>query len=209
VADPTVPDGEAKIFLDGAMLPELADLAVPDLGAWVGARHTRDLLHVETLDRYAADVEAEDYPRWRDGHADHWTADQLAWADHVRDDVADGRAWRRLHLLRTPLTEALQYELDRPYRLCAGAGEQIRILDLVEHPEVEGMLRLGDFWAVDGIHVARSHYDADGRMLGVTAAAAETAAAYVVLAESAWQMGTDLHEWWAAHPQYRRGARAA
>jgi hypothetical protein len=201
VDDPTLPAHEAKVRLPRTMFPELFDLEV-DLGGFV-KQATADLLHVETLDRYDVSSDGGDYERFLRGEPGPTSPDIAPFHEWIRRDVAGGVAWRRVHILRTPLTPYLAYELGWLYPGNADAGEDIRILDVAEHSAAGQLLPLGDFWAVDRTHVARSRYDAAGRFLGASAASADSASAFVALGELAWALGTAFTQWWGAQSHRR------
>lgn len=52
-------------------------------------------------------------------------------------------------------------------------------------------------------------YDDHGHHHGEVAVEDTSATGYVAAAGLAWQLGVPFADWWAAHPQYRRGAQAA
>jgi hypothetical protein len=52
-------------------------------------------------------------------------------------------------------------------RRCSRTG--LRILDIAEVPAASILPRTGDFWVVEGEHVALVRYDTDGRHLGEVA----------------------------------------
>ncbi len=83
------------------------------------------------------------------------------------------------------------------------------ILDLAEYPAAKALLSAGDFWVVEGRHVALVRYDQDNHHIGEVAVEDSGAHGYVAAAELSWQLATPFTQWWAAHPQYRRDARAA
>lgn len=198
VDDPTLPAHEGKVRVPRTMLPELFDLEVPDLGAYLAELPTRDLLHIETLDRYDVSSDGGDYERFLNGQPGPTSADIEPFHDWIRRDIARGITWRRVHILRTPINPYLTYELGWLYPGNIDAGEDIRILDVTRQPAAAHLLSLGDFWAVDRTHVARSRYDDDGRFLGSVAASADAAAAFVAMGELAWSMAVPFTPWWNA-----------
>lgn len=199
VDDPTIPEHEATVRLPSTMFPELFHLDIPDLGAYITERHTRDLLHVETLDRYDVASDDGDYEKFLRGEPGPTSADIAPFHDRVRYDTDAGRRWRNVHVLRTPLTPYLAYELGWLYPGNAVAGVDTRILDITEHPAGEAFLSTGDFWAIDGVQVARSRYDRDGRYLGAVAVGSDVAASFVALGEVAWRLATPFTSWWGLH----------
>lgn len=89
--------------------------------------------------------------------------DDDPWLTRVRHFRATGRWVGRVHVLRRPLSGYLRYEF-AVYGHTVLAGEDVRILDLGDHPEVD--LAVEDFWLFDDARVVRMDYDADGRQLG-------------------------------------------
>lgn len=85
-----------------------------------------------------------------------------AWLAAVRRVVAEGRQLGRVHVLRRPLSAYLDYEL-ATYPENAAAGEDIRIADLDQHPELAALDR--DFWLLDDAQVLLMDYDPEGRFL--------------------------------------------
>ncbi|MGH8895458.1 MAG: DUF6879 family protein [Egibacteraceae bacterium] len=73
-------------------------------------------------------------------------------------------ATRRVHVVDSPLTDYLRYEL-AAYRYGAAAGEDIRITDRDAHPDLDGLRE--DFWLFDDQTLALMRYDDEGRFLGV------------------------------------------
>jgi hypothetical protein len=87
-----------------------------------------------------------------------------AWMAAVREAVAAGKQLGRVHVLRQPLTPYLAYEL-QTYPENVDAGEDVRIADLDEHPE---LARLDvDFWLLDDQFALLMDYDPQGRFLGL------------------------------------------
>jgi hypothetical protein len=69
-----------------------------------------------------------------------------AWLAAVRQAVASGKRLGRVHVLNRPLSPYLEYEL-ATYPENVAAGEDVRIADRDEHPELAS---LGpDFWLLD------------------------------------------------------------
>jgi hypothetical protein len=74
-----------------------------------------------------------------------------------------GKSVARVHVLRSPLTDYLRYEL-AAYPGNITAGEQIGIIDLAQQ-EVTG-LPDHDFWLFDDARVYRMHYTGTGAFIG-------------------------------------------
>ncbi|MCD0448409.1 hypothetical protein LO762_04240 [Actinocorallia sp. API 0066] len=85
------------------------------------------------------------------------------WAKKVSSYVASGRSIGRVHIVRQPLSEYLQFEFDY-YRGHARAGEDIRILDLTGKDDPG--LPDHDFYLFDDEAVVRMLYRPDGTQIG-------------------------------------------
>jgi hypothetical protein len=66
-------------------------------------------------------------------------------------------------MLHRPLTDYLRYEF-AVYRYTVAAGEDIRILDVTDRPDLG--LPHQDFWLFDDTSVVRMDYDDHGRQVG-------------------------------------------
>jgi hypothetical protein len=91
-----------------------------------------------------------------------------AWMAAVRQAIASGKHLGRVHVLSRPLSPYLEYEL-ATYPENALAGEDVRIADAGEHPELAD---LGpDFWLLDDEMPAPAvllmAYDDAGRFLSL------------------------------------------
>ncbi|MGH3828988.1 MAG: DUF6879 family protein [Pseudonocardiaceae bacterium] len=107
------------------------------------------------------------------------------------------------------MSDYLRYAVEWVYTYSSDAGQDVRILDLDEQPAAGVLQRTGDFWVVEHQHVALVRYDDHGHHQGEVAVEDTSATGYVAAAGLAWQLGVPFADWWAAHPQYRRGAQAA
>jgi hypothetical protein len=203
VDDPTLPAHEAKVRLPRTMFPELFDLEVPDLGTYLAERPTRDLLHIETLDQYAESDGGSDFQRFLRGQSGPTSPDIEPFHDWIRRDVARGIAWRWVHILRTPLTPYLAYELGWLYPGNVAAGADIRILDVTGQPAADHLLAVGDLWVVDSTHVIRNRYDDAGNFQQAVTASADGATALVAVAELAWNLAVPFTAWWDAQTHRR------
>ena len=74
-----------------------------------------------------------------------------------------GKRVSRVHVLRSPLSDYLRYEL-AAYPGNINAGESIGIIDL-SRQEVNG-LPDHDFWLFDDVSVYRMHYTDAGQFIG-------------------------------------------
>ncbi|WP_234347345.1 DUF6879 family protein [Streptomyces specialis] len=87
------------------------------------------------------------------------------WSDNpwVRSMTDLGKSVARVHVLRSPLTDYLRFEL-AAYPGNIAAGEKIGIIDLAQR-DVRG-LPDHDFWIFDDSAVYRMHYADSGAFIG-------------------------------------------
>jgi hypothetical protein len=183
-------------------------LTLPQLGDYIAERHARDLFRLEALPHYNAASDADDYRRYLRGETHPDAATKQAWLDKLRTDTAAGRRWRRVHAVWHPLSDYLRYECEWGYTYNVAHGEDVRILDLDQAGLPRALpAQVGDFFVIDGEHAVRSYYDDHGRFSH--AHVLEEPGPYLALAELLWHTAEPFTAWWAAHPQYHRGPRAA
>jgi hypothetical protein len=204
-----LPAHEGAVAIPPTLLPELADLAIDDLRSYLFDRHSRDLLRVQTLDRYDVGSDGDDFRRYLDGEADPDLARKQRWLDELRSITGSGRAWRNVHLVRTPLSDYLRYAFEWGYAYNVAAGQDVRVLDLTESAHLAALAAAKDFYVIDGRHAVRMVYAPGGRYEGAVAISIDGVAGYAALAELAYQLATPFTPWWEAHPEYHRTARVA
>lgn len=116
---------------------------------------------LETLPAYSVDEEAADLARFLAGEA--WPEDYTdEWIEMIAAHTASGRTMGRVHALRLPLSDYLRFEIFTGYVFTARAGEDVRILDLDEHPTDLP----GDFWIFDDRTVVGMTYGQSGQYVG-------------------------------------------
>jgi hypothetical protein len=206
IPDDTIPDYERRVLVPATMLPELADLSIPDFEAWLAARRKTpgDMLRVQTLPQYAVPTDDADYAGYLNGSAGPTSSYREPFFQELRDEAARGMVWRNLVVLDGDPTPYQAYANEWVYTYSDKAGQDIRILDIAENPAASTLLRTGDYWVVEHRHVALVRYDDDYSHQGEVAVEDTSATGYIAAAEMAWQLGTPFAQWWAAHPQYRR-----
>ncbi|MEU7635443.1 DUF6879 family protein [Streptomyces sp. NPDC039016] len=120
----------------------------------------RTAFRLETLPEYDVEEEREEIARFLAG-------EDMGpeWSDNpwVRSMTDKGKQVSRVHVLTSPLTDYLRYEL-AAYPGNIEAGESIGIVDLAERP-VTG-LPDHDFWLFDDRQVYRMHYTEYGAFIG-------------------------------------------
>ncbi len=83
----------------------------------------------------------------------------------------------------------------------------MRILDLDRLDLASFKRTVTDFFVIDHKYVVRSLYDEQHRFS--PAEVIEEPGVYLALADVIWSTSEPFTSWWAAHPQYHRGAQAA
>ncbi|MGH3857431.1 MAG: DUF6879 family protein [Pseudonocardiaceae bacterium] len=211
IPDATLPSHERKVRVPKTLLPELGALDIPDFAAWL-EQHRKapgDMLRVQTLDAYEVASDGGDFAGYLNGAPEPTSPDREPFFQQLRDERATGMIWRDLTVVNGPLTDYQRYGFEWVCPDAAKAGQDIRVLDVAEVPAAAVLRRIGDFWVVEGQHVVLVRYDHEDHHLGEVAVEDSSAHGYVAAAEMAWQLATPFTTWWAAHPEYRRGSRAA
>jgi hypothetical protein len=210
VPDDALPAHEHKIHVPATLLPELGGLDIPDFTEWL-TRHRRapgDMLRIQTLPAYEVASDGGDFAAYLTGAAAPTSPDREPFFQQLRDEKQRGMVWRDLTVINGPLTDYQRYGFEWVCQDAAAAGQEIRVLDVAEVPVAGVLLRTGDFWVVEGEHVALVRYDADGHHLGEVEVENQSAHGYRAAAEMAWELATPFPTWWAAHPEYRRASAA-
>lgn len=162
-----------------------------------------DLFRLETLDAYEVASDGSDFARYLAGEPGPDPARKEPWLARLREDADRGLHNRRVHVVRSPLTAYERYECEWGYAPNSQAGEDIRILDLAEHPAPAGLVD-HDFWLMDDQMVVVMHYDRAGQYLGASVAEGGQLDRYRRAVAAAWQAAQPFGDYWAAHPQYQR-----
>jgi len=200
---------DVTVEVPDTLLPELADLDVPDLAGWIAEHHRTDLLRIQTLDSYGSGADGDDVRRYLAGEPAPSSPARDEWFAKLRDEVTAGRIRRNLHVVREPLTPYLRYAFEWGYTYNQAAGMEIRVLAVDDTTAAAHLAKVGDFVVAEGVHVARLRYEAGGSLLGTVKAGADAGEAYAALAELAWEQAVDFRSWWAEHTQYHRAPRVA
>ena len=127
--------------------------------------------HLETHQTYAVSEEDERLRAFREGRPRPERSVRTSpWLRRVAVTTAAGKRWCRVHVIEHPLTEYLRYQLIG-YVESQAAGEEIRLADRGEHPELKA---LGpDAWLFDAgtrdAYGVLLHFDDAGHLLGIEA----------------------------------------
>ncbi|HET7012341.1 MAG TPA: hypothetical protein VFI65_00415 [Streptosporangiaceae bacterium] len=166
-----------------------------------------ELFRLEVLDSYDVATDGGDFARYVAGEQGPDMARKGPWLDRLRQDAARGLHNSRVHVVRSPLSDYLRYEMEWGYAPNAAAGEDIRILDLAEVSEPTGLTE-HDFWLVDDHQAVVMHYDDAGHFEGASLAPGAELGRYQHAARAAWQAAVPFSRYWAAHPQCQQRAQA-
>lgn len=157
----------------------------------------RTAFRLETLAVYDVEDEREEMERYLAGGDMGPEWDDNPW---VRSMTDKGKAVSRVHVLRSPLTDYLRYEL-AAYPGNIMAGESIGIIDLAEQ-QVTG-LPDHDFWLFDDRDVYRMHYTPEGKFVGAELLPGDRLAEYRGHREAALARAVPFASYWerrSAHP---------
>ena len=184
-------------------------LDLPGLAAWITEHHQTDLLRVETLDRYRSASDGDELDRYRRGEPEPDRGAKVAWLERIRLDTAEGRTWRRLRIVRPPLTDYVRYSCEWGYTDNSAAGEQVRVLDLsAAPPGADVLARIGDFYLIEGEHVAAMTYDGAGAFSHADVLEAPITTVHQAAAAAGWQLAEPFTDWWSGHPEHHRSMSA-
>jgi hypothetical protein len=134
----------------------------PDLETAFDSFH-RSAFRLELRDRYNIPSEAEPFQRFLAGQP-HDPAWRESWTAFVRAALRDGKRISRVHVVREPLSDYLEFELTRGYPASVAAGEDVRILDLTVRAPL--LLPDHDFWLFDDREAGVMDYSPEGEFLG-------------------------------------------
>jgi hypothetical protein len=182
-------------------------LDLAGLAAFIAEHHHRDLIRVETLNRYVSASDGAELDRYLNGEPDPDRAAKAVWLNRIRADTAAGRVWRRLRVVEPPLNDYVRYSCEWGYTDNSAAGEQVRVLDLSDAPVGAGvLLDVGDFYLLDDAHVAVMRYDPAGAFTGAELVGNPFAEVYRAAVRVVWPIAEPFDRWWPRHPEYHRSA---
>lgn len=204
-----VPDHEDAVEVTAAVIEQIRrqhHMDLEELGSWIIDNHERDVFRLETLDRYFVDSDEADFRAYLAGAPAPDRAAKRGWLDWLAAAAAEGRTWRRVHIVRLPLTDYVRFEAEWCYLDNSAAGEQIRIIDLSETDIDLDYLHLDDYYIVDG-RAAVLGYDGEGRFLH--ARVVDNPSRLIEARDTLWNAAEPFAQWWQRHPEHRRVRRGA
>ncbi len=208
VTDPAVlehlhlPEHETAVSVPrGLIYPQPMSLA--ELGDWIGRHHDSHLFRLENRDAYSSVSDGGDFARFVAG--EDGPLEGAAWRDRLERDIAAGRHWTKVHVVRGALSDYERYCAAWPWPRTTDAGEDLRVLEAGPY-DLEGV---PDFFVLERRHVVRSSYDDTGRFVGAHVVPEPDAAVYRDLAARVWADSVPFAAWWDAHPLEHRNRNAA
>ncbi|MGH8910210.1 MAG: DUF6879 family protein [Egibacteraceae bacterium] len=160
-----------------------------------------EAFRLETLQAYRVEAEAEEFAAFLRGEpVPVSTPGNSPWLRRIAETTAQGKRWRRVHVIRLPLSDYLRYELSCQLRDNVPAGEDIRVIDAAW--SVPAVLNR-DFWAFD-THTAQPvvwlmNYDVDGRFLGSSPPSDPWPVDFIELQQVSWSWAMPLHRFMREH----------
>jgi hypothetical protein len=163
------------------------------LGLYLGIRERA--VRWEGLETYRVPWEDDQLDAWRRGDPPPLNPAVEASLDTIRRITGSGRRLVRLRGMRRPASEYTRYELEVAYPPNVAAGEEIYVVNLDEHPDLDG---IEDFVVFDADAVVRYRYDAAGHLLRyeLTDRPAEVAE-YAAVAERLFSLAVPLAQFLA------------
>jgi hypothetical protein len=180
-------------------------LSERELDQFFASHFHRSAFRLEVRDRYDMPAERDQLARYLAGEPGPDPDRSSPWLDELRTDTTAGKRWQWVHVVRGPLSPYLRMAFEWGYPANVRAGGQVRVLDLAEQDEPDGLAD-EDFWLLDDEAVLIMRYDDGGRYLGAEPADASELARYRRARDAAWQASEPLSRYWRTHPQYHRAA---
>lgn len=153
----------------------------------------RTAFRLETLAVYDVEDEQEEIERFLAGEDMGPEWDDNPW---VRSMTDQGKSVSRVHVLRSPLTDYLRYEL-AAYPGNIKAGESIGIIDLAAR-DVAGVPD-HDFWLFDDRDVYRMHYTPEGKFIGAELLPGDRLTEYQGYRDVALAHAVPFDSYWERH----------
>lgn len=124
------------------------------------------LFRLETLQVYGGSGEEDALAAFQAGQPIPLTPALQEWTQMVRQRVGSGSVVQRVHVVTSPLTDYLRFELAN-YAPNVQAGEDVRIVPVTSNGAWPLDVPHDDFWLIDSGELWSQHYDQHGTWLGV------------------------------------------
>lgn len=132
-------------------------LTLDELSAMFGEAK-QSVFRLETLQAYNVSTEQPKLERFLAGEKQP-VEPESSWRELIRSSVAAGRTWKKVKLLRRPLTDYQRFSLAWGVPANSRAGMEHRIIDITER--TVDLPRI-DYWLFDDSMVVVIHYFEDG-----------------------------------------------
>ncbi len=138
---------------------------ITDLGSEEFGKLFTDFEHtayrLETLPAYDVTYEGPSWEAWQARRSFPHDPARDAWTGMIRDAVAAGKRFQRVHVVSEPLTDYLRYEFENWYTANTAAGDDVRILTVAPGEWPAG-LTCRDYWLFDSRDLWAMHYADNG-----------------------------------------------
>ncbi len=127
--------------------------------------YSYSVFRLETLQSYGGSGEDEDLVAFATGRPRPQTQGRDQWTELLTGAHRAGKRQQRVHVVREPLSDYLEYELTWQYGPNAAAGEEIGIIPVTGSewpPDLPGY----DFWLFDSSVLYMMIYEDDGTWAG-------------------------------------------
>jgi len=159
----------------------------------------------EVRDHYEVASDGGDFGRYLANEAHPDPAVVGPWREWLRDQRRRGRAVRRVRVLYRPPSRYVRYECEWAYTRSVDAGEDIRVLDLVEQDPPVGLIG-EEFWLLDRSRAVVMSYDHAGRFQHGRTVEGSDVDPWVAYRDAVWTAAEPFMRWWERHPEYHRAA---
>lgn len=124
------------------------------------------LFRLEALQRYGGSGEDEALAAFLVGELIPLSTALQKWTEMLRQRVSSGCVVQRVHVVTSPLTDYMRFEL-ASYAPNVEAGEDVRIIPVPSSDSWPTDVPRDDFWLIDSSELWSQRYDQDGTWLGV------------------------------------------
>lgn len=163
-----------------------------------------EAFRLEALPAYAVSSESSSLHAYLAGEPYQRSQAGQAFKEFIRSQVDAGITWRRVRVVRGPLSDYERWECEWGYAVNEELGYPTFMLDLTETPR-SPILPDYDWWMLDERVVLRFHYDGNGSFLGADLLEErDQVADHRRWRDDALAAAVPFPQYWAAHPQYWR-----
>jgi len=138
----------------------------PEFSAWF-RRFRRSCFRLETLQCYLGSGEDDSIRAFLAGRSPQPHPGKREWMTLVDAAVRDGRTMQRVHVVTEPITDYIRFEVTWSYAYSVAAGEDVRIIPVLDGEPWPLEIPTCDFWLFDDSELFDMHYDAEGTWTGI------------------------------------------